>query len=65
MYVNLKSGTDENSVIYTPVGDFADANYWSSSENTMYHAWVQVFPGGVQDGFRKEWTAMVRAVRAF
>jgi prepilin-type N-terminal cleavage/methylation domain-containing protein len=32
IYINLRSGTDENNTTYTPLGNFGDHVYWSSSE---------------------------------
>lgn len=65
MYVNLLSGTDENSDAYTPVGGFASGGYWSSSESDSTNAWYQVFPRGNQYSGEKDLTIRVRAVRAF
>ena len=49
IYVNLHSGTDENSCGYTPVGGFADLFYWSSSEVGGTNARFQRFGDGYQD----------------
>jgi len=65
MYVNLKKGTDENGVTYTPVGGFANYYYWSSSEFGPYYAWFQYFYTGSQYGNSKSNTSRVRAIRAF
>lgn len=71
MYVNLKSGTDENGVAYTPVGGFGDESYLSSSESEQFdspaaHVWFQNFTNGVQlsDGKDAD-SRSVRAIRAF
>jgi Protein of unknown function (DUF1566) len=47
------------------VGGFSSDNYWSSSENDANSAWIQTFIGGYQNGFNKNATIYVRAVRAF
>jgi uncharacterized repeat protein (TIGR02543 family) len=65
MWVNLRKGTDENNVIYTPVGGFADKHYWSSSESSAYRAWIQYFYYGYQINGDKYDDFPVRAVRAF
>lgn len=48
MYINLHGGTDENSVVYTPVGGFVDELYWSSYQGSMYGAFTQNFSDGTQ-----------------
>jgi uncharacterized repeat protein (TIGR02543 family) len=58
MYDNLHN-------IDTPVGDFADNYYWSSSENNANGAWTQNFLNGNQDSNLKVSYNYVRAVRAF
>ncbi len=65
MYFNLYSGTDENSVVYTPVGSFASDVYWGSSEANSNYAWLQHFYNGDQNYYLKDSTYRVRAVRAF
>jgi len=65
MYVNLQSGTDENSVVYSPVGGFANDYYWSSSEFNNNYTWIQSFSSGDQYYNNKGYTDRVRAVRAF
>ena len=48
------------------LGDFQPASYWSSSQNNTNEVWLQVFPYGSQYFTNyKEYTYMVRAVRAF
>ena len=47
------------------VGGFAEANYWSSTENGAGGAWVQHFSGGNQAQGSKTYSGRVRAVRAF
>ena len=65
MYINLKSGTDENGIIYTPVGGFASVGYWSSSELSATHALAQGFNSGTHFGDEKSDAYNIRAVRAF
>ena len=47
------------------VGSFASFNYWSSSENNSFFAWLQLFVNGLQYDLSKINTLGVRAVRAF
>lgn len=51
------------------VGGFTDFYYWSSSEFKVDLAWIQYFQidihGGGHDGFHKNISLSVRAVRAF
>ena len=65
MWVNLKSGIDENGAHYDPVGGFADNYCWSSSEGNVGEAWSQDFKYGYQGRYYKGLTSWVRAVRAF
>ncbi|MCX6737082.1 MAG: DUF1566 domain-containing protein [Candidatus Parcubacteria bacterium] len=65
MWKNLKSGTDENGDVYTPIGGFASNYYWSSSEYSANYAWVQYFSDGYQASGLKYSAYYVRAVRAF
>jgi hypothetical protein len=65
MYINLKSGTDENGVSYTAVGGFAADYYWSSSEYSSSDGWYQYFYFGTQYGVSKNYLNLVRCVRAF
>lgn len=67
MYRNLASGIDENSVIFTPVGDFAvgDNAYWSSSGNAVDSAWKTWFATGSGYNVAKSGTLYVRAARRF
>lgn len=46
VWVNLVSGTDENSVVYDPVGDFIGMDYWSSTEVGSINAWAIGFDTG-------------------
>jgi hypothetical protein len=46
------------------VGGIASDNYWSSTENDIYNAWLQHFPGN-QAYLDKSYPFRVRAVRAF
>jgi hypothetical protein len=49
------------------IGNFADANYWSSTEYSNGYAMLQLFPNGTTGGFQiqKFVTYRVRAVRSF
>ena len=48
-------------------GGFADATYWSSTENYFNHgdAWFQNFANGRRHYYRKTYMSYVRAIRAF
>jgi hypothetical protein len=67
IYVNLKSGTDEHSVAYTPIGGFADDYYRSSTETGLTTAYGFGFGNNSEyTGMNKSWSgAYVRAVRYF
>lgn len=58
MFTNLHN-------IVTPVGDFADTWYWSSSEYDAISAWTQYFADSYQLAGSKNDPNRVRAVRAF
>lgn len=58
LYVNLKDNNDN-------VGGFAADYYWSSSEYSATHAWIQLFGNSVQLIYNKVIDNRVRAVRAF
>ena len=47
------------------IGEFANDNYWSSSEYSEYHSWYQHFNNGIQVNDVKYLLHRVRAVRAF
>jgi hypothetical protein len=47
------------------IGDFDNAEYWSSTEEDIYSAWVQDFTNGHQESSPKNSLKNVRAVRAF
>jgi len=47
------------------VGGFTHDNYWSSTENSSFYAWLQNFGSGGQTYSTKNATLNVRAVRAF
>ncbi len=47
------------------VGDFADYDYWTSSENKDVNAWVQLFQNGYQFLDNKMDADRVRPVRSF
>ena len=49
----------------TAVGGFASAWYWSSTEYGYDVAWEQYFGDGTQNGYGKNDTVYVRAIRAF
>ena len=44
---------------------FEDAWYWSSTQFSPYHAWIQYFGGGGQSSGRKVYELRARAVRRF
>jgi len=56
MYENLKRKS---------LGSFGGNWYWSSSQNSMYYAWVQSFVSGGWDDGDRDVAVSVRAVRAF
>ena len=56
MYQNLK---------VAGFGGFANNFYWSSSEYVAGDAWTQSFGNDYQFNYNKNYTARVRAVRAF
>jgi hypothetical protein len=59
---------DELEVLYAQrntVGGFSTSAYWSSSEYTGSNAWYQIFYGGDQNNFGKDYILYVRPVRAF
>ena len=66
---HLPSKEELNSVFFNlkqvGVGGFTSADYWSSTEYNLYHAWTQFFGEGYQNGLNKTSTRRVRAVRAF
>lgn len=47
------------------VGSFFGNYYWSSSEGDAYGAWTQVFSYNNQGSYNKNYSRLVRAVRAF
>ena len=74
IWVNLLSGTDENSVIYTPipyvpgVSGYYPNYYWSSTESSGYeatHMDVQSFVDGTRSGGGKSAFFWVLACRKF
>ncbi|MFH1223329.1 MAG: hypothetical protein V1647_03180 [Pseudomonadota bacterium] len=66
IWVNLKRGWDESNYYYTPVGDVANAHYWSSTEYSYSHAEKQgLWNSGVGGNFYKYMVYNVRCVRAF
>jgi len=76
IYVNMRSGLDENSVVYfsggygfSDCGDWQD-NYWSSTEKDANFAYYQFFEAGHTSGYginfdAKMNTFRVRPVRSF
>jgi len=64
-YINLHTGTDENSIVYAPVGNFTGATYWTSSEDQMDRAHMLGFDDGEDHNYGKNNLAIVRAVRGF
>jgi hypothetical protein len=59
---------DELSQLYNnrnSIGGFSSADYWSSSEGSIYSAWIQNFGVGSQTGSDKSTLNYVRAVRSF
>ena len=56
VYVNLQKA----GLVQFPTG-----RYWSSSQHSNCHAWLQNFGDGRQDNYYKSITVSVRAVRAF
>jgi hypothetical protein len=63
MYLNIGQG---NALGLGNIGDFANNNYWSSTEYAFYYyAWFQSFYDGFQFNGNKGNYFNVRAVRAF
>jgi len=59
---------DELNLMYKnkdKVGNFADNDYWSSSEDNDYYAWIQYFSNGKQYAYNEGSRCNVRAVRNF
>ena len=59
---------DELSQLYnnrTSIGGFSPADYWTSSEGSIYSAWIQNFGTGSQTGSDKSTLNYVRAIRSF
>ncbi|MEI7981909.1 MAG: DUF1566 domain-containing protein [Bacteroidota bacterium] len=59
---------DELNQMYlqkTVIGGFSSDYYWSSSESKANSTWFQSFGLGAQYDYNKNYTACVRAVRAF
>ena len=59
MYINKT--TLEGVSGFSPFSGY----YWSSTEDDIYHAWLQYFPSGFQLSLSKFYPRSVRAVRAF
>ena len=47
------------------LGDFDTANYWSSTEDSAFYSWYQLFYNGYQYYNYKNYGKNVRAIRAF
>jgi hypothetical protein len=59
---------DELNLLYQnkdKIGDFADYDYWSSTESNNDSAWEQDFDTGIQYNYYEDYKCYVRAVRAF
>ena len=61
---------DELNLMYenlhvSGIGGFASDYYWSSSEDSSFNAWYQLFSNGCQYYFSKYTKIRVRAVRSF
>jgi len=65
MYINLHKGTDENAVIYAPVGGFSNSDYQSSSEDGVFLFYQQLFTNGIQSSIGKGSLLHLRACRSF
>jgi len=69
MWTNLadSDGDGVNNGVTDPnnLGGFASYGYWSSTEADNYDAWFQGFTNGFQYGFNRNYSSVVRAVRAF
>ena len=67
MYTKIGQGNFLNvaPLPNTNIGNFAFANYWSSSEGGLGLAWTKSFNGGSEDNFRKDATFHIRAIRSF
>ena len=69
MWTNLadSDGDGVNNGVTDPnnLGGFANNGYWSSTEADNYDAWFQGFTNGFQYGFNRNYSSVVRAVRAF
>ena len=60
MYTKIGQGS-----VLGNVGGFADLGYWSSTENNIPDAWLQLFSNGNQTLDLRSFAFYVRAVRAF
>ena len=56
MYRNLKLHN---------IGNLMNTYYWSSSEETNYHAWTQSFTSGTQENNGRYLSSRIRPIRAF
>jgi hypothetical protein len=62
MYLKIGQGaTGPNQNI----AGFANNIYWSSSEFSLFEAWLQVFTNGLQGGIEKDIYNLIRPVRGF
>jgi hypothetical protein len=62
MYLNIGQG---NILGLGNIGNFADENYWSSSEFNTDYSWIQYFHYGSQNTNNKNGNYNVRAIRDF
>lgn len=65
---NNAGASGQLNCLYTnrvAVGGFSAANYWSSTENSANHAWIQGFNDGTESHDLKNNSFRVRCVRAF
>ena len=59
---------DELNLMYqqrSTIGGFSKDTYWSSSEFSATHAWLQSFDTGAQYNTKKDYGTSLRAIRAF
>ena len=64
-YLPSKNELNKLYLNRTAIGGFANNLYWSSTEAASNSAWLQGFGNGNQGNVNKNYTAYVRAVRAF
>ena len=54
---------EELNQIYKSDNDFADKNYWTSTEYDADYAWTQLFSHGSQNTGNKSYDCYVRAIQ--